>query len=60
MHKYFRHATGALAMTMLRSIIGQKSLAEILEGREKLSKELYHVIDNACSKWGMVVERVEL
>lgn len=47
-------------MTMVRNMIGQKALNEILGGREQMSTELRRTLDTATAKWGIIIERVEL
>jgi regulator of protease activity HflC (stomatin/prohibitin superfamily) len=48
------------SQTALRDIIGKTALAEMLEGREKISGELQSVIDARTEPWGVNVISVEL
>jgi len=48
------------SQTALRDIIGKTALAEMLEGREKISSELQSVIDARTEPWGVNVISVEL
>ena len=48
------------AQTALRDVIGKTMLADMLEGREKLSSELQRIIDARTEPWGVNVISVEL
>jgi regulator of protease activity HflC (stomatin/prohibitin superfamily) len=48
------------AQTALRDVIGKTQLADMLEGREKLSVELQRIIDARAKPWGIDVISVEL
>ncbi len=48
------------AQTALRDVIGKTPLADMLEGREKLSVELQRIIDARAKPWGIDVIAVEL
>ena len=48
------------SQTALRDIIGKTALADMLEGREKISRELQSVIDARTEPWGVNVISVEL
>ena len=48
------------AQTALRDVIGKTMLADMLEGREKLSVELQRIIDARAKPWGIEVISVEL
>jgi regulator of protease activity HflC (stomatin/prohibitin superfamily) len=48
------------AQTALRDVIGKTTLADMLEGREKLSAELRRIIDARTEPWGISVISVEL
>jgi regulator of protease activity HflC (stomatin/prohibitin superfamily) len=48
------------SQTALRDIIGKTQLADMLEGRDKLSTELQHVIDQRTEPWGIKVVSVEV
>ena len=48
------------AQTALRDVIGKTLLADMLEGREKLSVELQRIIDARAKPWGIDVIAVEL
>jgi regulator of protease activity HflC (stomatin/prohibitin superfamily) len=48
------------SQTALRDVIGKTVLADMLEGREKISAELQGVIDARAEPWGVNVISVEL
>ncbi len=48
------------AQTALRDVIGKTVLADMLEGREKLSTELQRIIDARTEPWGVNVISVEV
>ncbi|XP_068156744.1 stomatin-like protein 3 isoform X3 [Drosophila tropicalis] len=53
-------ATMMIAQTTLRTIVGSKSLIQLLTSREALSREIGYVVDGITARWGVRVERVEL
>ncbi len=48
------------AQTALRDVIGKTMLADMLEGRERISGELQSVIDQRTEPWGVNVISVEV
>jgi len=48
------------AQTALRDVIGKTQLAEMLEGRERISNELQRIIDARTEPWGIQVISVEV
>ena len=48
------------SQTALRDIIGKTQLADMLEGREKISTELQRIIDLRTEPWGVKVVSVEV
>lgn len=56
----FREAVGWASQTALRDVIGKTMLADMLEGREKISRELRVIIDERATPWGIDVISVEL
>lgn len=56
----FEDAVRQTALTVLRSVIGQHSLDELLKEQEKLSSMLGDVIDKVTEPWGVAVERVQI
>ena len=49
-----------LTQTNLRNLVGQLDLDESLVSRDKINHELRAILDEATSKWGVKVNRVEL
>jgi regulator of protease activity HflC (stomatin/prohibitin superfamily) len=56
----YRDAIGWAAQTALRDVIGKTILADMLEGRDKLGKELQKIIDERTEPWGINVISVEV
>jgi regulator of protease activity HflC (stomatin/prohibitin superfamily) len=56
----FLYATGQLAQTTLRSIVGQAELDEILAEREKINHRLQSILDKQTDIWGIKVSMVEI
>ena len=56
----FAKSTKLLAATTLRSVLGTKSLAEILSDRESIASHLLELLDTATVPWGVKVEQVEV
>lgn len=56
----YRYSTALLALTMLRKIIGQRNLSDILSERETISHQLQEMLDNATENWGVKIDRVEM
>ena len=53
-------ATGLLAQTTLRDILGQSELDELLSKRDELNAKLQHLIDRATDPWGIKVSAVTI
>ena len=53
-------AIGWAAQTALRDVIGKTMLADMLEGRTKISSELQQIIDARTEPWGVTVISVEV
>ncbi|MBC7128415.1 MAG: slipin family protein [Thermoplasmatales archaeon] len=53
-------ATGLLAQTTLRDVIGQVELDELLSKRDELNKRLQETIDLATDPWGIKVTAVTI
>ncbi len=56
---YF-YATSQLSQTILRSVLGQSELDEILSKRDKLNLQLQEIIDAHTDPWGVKVSTVEI
>ena len=56
----FLFATGQLAQTTLRSVVGQAELDELLAERDKLNSQMQTIIDEQTDPWGIKVMTVEV
>src|SRR3990172_4921351 len=56
----YLYATGQLAQTTLRSVIGEVELDELLSQREKLNERLQSILDLHTGPWGVKVSKVEM
>ena len=53
-------ATGQLAQTTLRSVVGQHELDQMLAEREQLNADVQRILDSQTDAWGIKVSNVEL
>jgi regulator of protease activity HflC (stomatin/prohibitin superfamily) len=53
-------ATGLIAQTTLRDILGQQSLDDLLSKRDQLNKSLQTIIDQGTDPWGVKVSAVTI
>ena len=53
-------ATGQIAQTTLRSVIGQFELDEILSNRDMINSKLQSILDEQTEPWGIKVSTVEV
>ena len=56
----YMEATGQLAQTTLRSVLGQHELDELLAERERLNRDIQGILDQATDQWGIKVSNVEI
>merc|ERR1712203_795142 len=56
----YAKSTKLLASTTLRTLLGTRSLSEILSDREHIAREILEHLDSATDPWGIQVERVEV
>jgi regulator of protease activity HflC (stomatin/prohibitin superfamily) len=56
----FKSAINWASQTALRDVIGKTMLSDMLEGREKISKDLQKIIDERTEPWGINVISVEV
>ncbi len=56
----YMEATGQLAQTTLRSVLGQHELDELLAEREKLNNDIQDILDKQTDQWGIKVANVEI
>ena len=56
----FLAATGQLAQTTLRSVLGKHDLDELLAERDKLNNDIQEILDAQTDAWGIKVANVEI
>ena len=56
----YERAIGWASKTALRDVIGRTMLSDMLEGREKIGKELQRTIDERSEPWGIKIISVEI
>lgn len=56
----YREATSLLAQTILRSVLGQHELDDMLAKRAELNETLRELLDEATDPWGVKVTAVEM
>jgi hypothetical protein len=56
----YRSAINWASQTALRDVIGKTMLSDMLEGRDKISKDLQKIIDERTEPWGINVISVEV
>jgi len=58
--EYYMEATGQLAQTTLRSVLGQHELDELLAERERMNSDIQKILDQQTDQWGIKVANVEI
>jgi regulator of protease activity HflC (stomatin/prohibitin superfamily) len=53
-------ATSQISQTTLRSVLGEKSLDDLLSNRETINEQLQKIIDDQTEPWGVKVSVVEV
>ncbi len=56
----YLYATGQLAQTTLRAVVGQVELDQVLSEREGINRRLQEILDLHTDPWGIKVSQVEL
>ena len=56
----YHYATGQLAQTTLRSVLGQVELDGLLSDRDRLNRDLQRLLDQQTDPWGVKVSAVEV
>lgn len=55
-----KRLTESVAESTLRSVLGTKTLSEILSDRESISHMIQSALDGVTDSWGVTIERVEI
>jgi regulator of protease activity HflC (stomatin/prohibitin superfamily) len=56
----YMEATGQMAQTTLRSVLGQHELDELLAERDRLNADIQRILDAQTDVWGIKVATVEI
>jgi regulator of protease activity HflC (stomatin/prohibitin superfamily) len=56
----YMEATGQMAQTTLRSVLGQHELDELLSARDRLNADIQKILDAQTDAWGIKVANVEI
>jgi regulator of protease activity HflC (stomatin/prohibitin superfamily) len=56
----YRYAASQLALTTMRSVIGQTDLDKTFEERAKINEDVVNALDEAATPWGIKVLRYEI
>jgi regulator of protease activity HflC (stomatin/prohibitin superfamily) len=56
----YLYATSQIAQTVLRSVVGEHELDQILSERETINQQLQTIIDERTDPWGIKVSAVEI
>ena len=49
-----------IALTTLRNVVGQNSLDDVLQKRDKINDAVQSIVDEVTESWGVAIERVEI
>lgn len=56
----FREAIFQASLTVLRNVIGQNNLDDVLKNRNTINESLLRIVDEITDPWGLKVELVEM
>jgi len=56
----FREAIFQASLTVLRNVIGQNKLDDVLNNRDEINSSLRRIVDEITDPWGLKVELVEM
>jgi len=56
----FRQAIFQASLTVLRNVIGQNNLDDVLKNRDNINSSLLQIVDEITDPWGLKVELVEM
>lgn len=58
--QYYQNAVEQYAQTTMRSVVGEVTLDELLQGRDKIAERIQSIVESTAAAWGLDVENVEL
>jgi regulator of protease activity HflC (stomatin/prohibitin superfamily) len=58
--QYYQNAVEQFAQTTMRSMVGEVTLDELLQGRDKIAERIQSIVEGTAAEWGLDVENVEL
>jgi len=58
--QYYQNAVEQYAQTTMRSVVGEVTLDELLQGRDKIAERIQAIVETTAAAWGLDVENVEL
>ena len=56
----YRNASYQAALTVLRNVIGQHQLDEVLRNRDEINHSIKEMVDQITTPWGLSIELVEM
>jgi regulator of protease activity HflC (stomatin/prohibitin superfamily) len=56
----YQVAVYQIALTTLRNVVGQNSLDDVLQKRDKINDAVQAIVDEVTESWGVAIERVEI
>lgn len=58
--QWYQAAVEQYAQTTMRSVVGEVTLDELLQGRDKIAERIQSIVETTAAGWGLLVENVEL
>lgn len=58
--QYYQNAVEQYAQTTMRSVVGEVTLDELLQVRDKIAERIQAIVETTAAAWGLDVENVEL
>ena len=56
----YQIAVYQIALTTLRNVVGQNTLDDVLQKRDKINNAVQSIVDEVTESWGVAIERVEI
>jgi regulator of protease activity HflC (stomatin/prohibitin superfamily) len=56
----YQIAVYQIALTTLRNVVGQNTLDDVLQKRDKINDAVQSIVDEVTESWGVAIERVEI